>query len=60
MDSRLRGNNGNNARNVIPANAGMIVRTAYARRPSIVIPAKAGIHAALTEGKCLYRESGRG
>ena len=49
MDSRLRGNNGKGASDVIPAKAGMIVRTASARRPSSVIPAKAGIHGALTE-----------
>ena len=46
MDSRLRGNDINCFFAVIPAKAGMIVRTAYARRPPTVIPAKAGIHTA--------------
>ena len=41
---RSRDNEVTNAPTVIPAEAGMIVRTAYARRPSSVIPAKAGIH----------------
>ena len=42
--SRLRGNNFTGTYAVIPAKAGMIVRTASTRRPSAVIPAKAGIH----------------
>ena len=46
MDSRLRGNSINCVFAVIPAKAGMIVRTVYARRPPTVIPAKAGIHTA--------------
>ena len=49
MDSRLRGNDGSNANQVIPAKAGLIVRTAQTGTPSTpmrlslltVIPAKA-------------------
>ena len=44
MDSRLRGNDGRSAVDVIPAKAGMKVRTAQSGTPSSVIPAKAGIH----------------
>ena len=46
MDSRLRGNDINSVCTVIPAKAGMIVRTAQPGTPPAVIPAKAGIHAA--------------
>ena len=47
MDSRLRGNDNHCIFAVISANAGMMVRTAYPRRPSSVTPAKAGIHFAV-------------
>ena len=60
MESHRRGKDGNNAGNVIPAEARTIVHTAPARRPSSVIPAKAGFHTTLTEHECLYRERGRG
>ena len=46
VDSRLRGNDDSS---VIPAQAGMIVRTARPGTPSAVIPAEAGIHTASTE-----------
>ena len=46
MDSRLRGNDINSILAVIPAEAGMIVRTAQPGTPPAVIPAEAGIHAA--------------
>ena len=50
--SRLGGNDGGYAGTVIPAEAGMIVRTAQPGTPPAVIPAKAGIHTASTEDEC--------
>ena len=44
MDSRFRGNDTSSANPVIPAEAGMIVRTACPGTPPTVIPAEAGIH----------------
>ena len=44
MDSRLRGNDDSGVDSVIPAEAGVTVRTAQAGTPPAVIPAKAGIH----------------
>ena len=49
MDSRLRGNDTSNAGSVILAKAEMRVRMAQPATPPTVIPAKAGIHTALTE-----------
>ena len=44
------------ATTVIPAKAGMIVRTAYARRPPTVFPAEAGIHTACPNTNVFPRE----
>ena len=58
MDSRLRGNDINGIVAVIPAKAGMIVRTALTGTPPSVIPAKAGIHTAYPNTNAGGRASG--
>ena len=57
MDSRLRGNDINCIFSVIPAKAGMMPLTPMRLSLLTVIPAKAGIRAALTEHECRAAEN---